>query len=130
MADQSNIKKVEIPINKSKTPVSPNNTFPIQYRIASEDGSKISAWSNIIEVPAPTVVGDNILAMVNKTGSNKKVALSWDDENNANLYDVFAYRFQNISLSTRGYGDFSKTATEATVTLYTGSSASGTKMKH
>ena len=96
MANQPNIKKVEIPINKTKIPVSPNNTFPVRYRISSEDGSKISAWSNIYEVAGPEVIGGD--AMTLKLKGNK-VNMAWEDDNNRVLYDVFMHRFSDIDLS-------------------------------
>lgn len=96
MANQPNIKKVEIPINKSKIPVSPNNTFPIQYRITSEDGSKISAWSNIYEVAGPEVIGGDTITLKLK---GSKVNMAWEDDNNRVLYDVFMHKFADIDLS-------------------------------
>jgi len=132
MALQRDIKKVEIPIFKSQISVSPQNTIPIQFRVKTEDGTKISTWSNVYEIAGPAVISGNVATMVNKAGATKKVLLSWDDENNANLYDVFVHRFQNIVIlnADLGSGFFSKTATVATVTLFTGDVPTGTKREH
>jgi len=132
VAVQRDIKKVEIPIFKSQISVSPENTIPIQFRIKTEDGTSVSTWSNVYEIAGPAVISDNVLTMVNKAGANKKVLLSWDDENNANLYDVFIYGFQNIAIRFAGPGSakFTKTATVATVELFNGKQSSGTRLEH
>lgn len=132
MTVQRDIKKVEIPIFKSQISVSPQNTIPIQFRIKTEDGTSVSTWSNVYEIAGPAVISDNVLTMVNKAGANKKVLLSWDDENNANLYDVFVYGFQNLAIRNANPGSamFTKTATVATVELFDGKSGTGTRLEH
>ena len=136
MSFQRNIKKVEVPIFNFEVPTSQNNTFPIQFRVITEGGAKVSAWSNVYEVPGLTVLSENVLGMVNKTGANKKVTVSWDDENNANLYDIFVHRFQNMNFidgasgATGGSFTLSKTATVATVTVFDGKGGTGTKREH
>jgi hypothetical protein len=127
---QRDIKKVEIPIFKSQISVSPENTIPIQFRIKTEDGTKISAWSNVYEIAGPAVISNNILTMINKIGATKKVLLSWDDESNANLYDIFVHRFQDITAPGEESGVFSKTATVATGTLFTEDDGTGAKKEH
>jgi hypothetical protein len=132
VAVQRDIKKVEIPIFKSQISVSPENTIPIQFRIKTEDGTKISAWSNVYEIAGPAVIANNIVTMVNKVGATKKVLLSWDDESNANLYDIFVYRFQNLNIRSAGSGSasFTKTATVATVQLFSNKGGTGTRREH
>lgn len=132
MAVQRDIKKIEVPIFKSQISVSPQNTIPIQFRIKTEDGTQISTWSNVYEIAGPAVISDNVLTMVNKAGPTKKVLLSWDDENNANLYDIFIYGFQNLAIRSAAPGSaiFTKTATVATVALFNGKAGTGTRLEH
>jgi hypothetical protein len=113
---QRNIKKVEIPIFNFEVPVSQNNTFPIQFRLITEDGSKVSAWSNVYEVAGPAIQGGDIIAIVNKTNNFN---LSWQDDNNRVIYDVYAYKFSNINLATFGTSRISRpTSTTAQIKLY------------
>jgi hypothetical protein len=79
-----NIKNAKLP-SKNLPPVNKNNEYTYRYRITSEDRNRISEWSSIKTIAAPTVVivsGD-----VNTAGS--AITATWSDENNRPNYDVF-----------------------------------------
>jgi len=129
MSVQRNLKKTTVPVYDLQIPVSPNNTFPVQFRIRTEDGSKISAWSNIYDVAAPEVIGGDTLTL--KTKGNK-VNIAWEDDNNRLLYDVFVHRFADITLSASRTALRSRpTSTTAQITLYRSSTRDdSTKQPH
>lgn len=116
MAIQRNIKKIQFPIFNYDFPVSQNNTFPIQFRITTEDGAKISPWSTVYEVAGPVIEGGDTITIANK---NNNFNLSWQDDNNRVIYDVYAYKFSNINLTTLGVAKVSRpTSTTAQMQLY------------
>lgn len=116
MAIQRNIKKIQFPIFNYDFPVSQNNTFPIQFRITTEDGAKISPWSTVYEVAGPVIEGGDTITVTNK---NNNFNLSWPDDNNRVIYDVYAYKFSNINLVTLGTSKKSRpTSTTAQIQLY------------
>lgn len=132
MAIQRNIKKIEVPIFNTQVPVSQNNTFPIQFRITTEDGAKVSAWSNIYEIPGPTVIGGDTLTLKLKGG---KVNVAWEDDNNRVLYDVFVHRFSDIDLDASPKRSIIKSrpsTTTAQVVLYDNASnrVDSTRQEH
>lgn len=99
-----------------KVPVSQNNTFPVQFRIVSDDGSKQSAWSNVYEVAGPTIEGGDIITIKDKSN---KFNLAWEDDNNRVLYDVYAYKFSNFDLQSSGTSRKSRpTTTTGQITTY------------
>jgi hypothetical protein len=119
MAVQRDIKKVEVPIFNFEVPVSQNNTFPVQFRIINEDGTKVSAWSNVYEVPGPTVTGGDVLTIKTKS---LKLNIAWEDDDNRVLYDVFVHRFSDIFLGAstpqRSVTISRPSTTTAQMTLY------------
>jgi hypothetical protein len=120
MSVQRNIKKATVPVYFLDVPVSENNTFPIQFRVRTQDGSKVSAWSNVYEIDGPAIDGGDALTLKVKTG---KVNIAWEDDNNRILYDVFVHRFADIALSSSRRALVSRpTSTTAQVTLYRSSS--------
>jgi len=129
MSIQRDIKKIEIPVYDLRVPVSQNNTFPIQFRIVTEDGSKTSAWSNIFDISSEAVDGGDTLTLKNKS---TKINASWEDDNNRVLYDIFAYKFSNIDLTTFGTSRKSRpTTTTGQITTYATDTVSDTnKLPH
>jgi hypothetical protein len=116
MSIQRNIKKTSIPLYDLKVPVSQNNTFPVQFRIVSDDGSKQSAWSNVYEIAGPSIEGGDTITVKNKSSTFN---LSWEDDNNRGLYDVYAYRFSNLDLQSFGTSRKSRlTTTTGQITTY------------
>lgn len=128
MSIQRNLKKTTVPIYDLKIPVSQNNTFPIQFRVKTGDGSKISAWSNIYEVAGPTIEGGDTLTLKNKTNV---INVKWEDDNNRVYYDVYAYKFSNLNLATFGTSQKSRpTSTSAEITTYASSVTDNEKIPH
>jgi hypothetical protein len=132
MPAQRNLKKTTVPIYDLQIPVSPNNTFPVQFRIRTEDGSKISAWSNVYDVAAPEVIGGDTLTIKVK---GSKVNIAWEDDNNRLLYDVFVHRFADIDLDVgspaRSVLTTRPTSTTAQIVLYNSNTRNdSTKQEH
>jgi hypothetical protein len=116
MSVQRNIKKATIPVYRLDIPVSENNTFPVQFRIRTQDGSKVSAWSNVYEIDGPTIEGGDALTLKNKASV---INAKWEDDNNRVLYDVYAYKFSNIDLTTFGTSRKTRpTSTTAQIVTY------------
>jgi hypothetical protein len=82
-----NIKNAKLP-SASLPPVNKNNEYAYRYRITSEDKNRISAWSPIKIIAAPTVqfFGEDT---ENISISGNSITATWDDENNRPRYDVF-----------------------------------------
>lgn len=128
MAIQREIKKIEIPAYTLAIPVSEQNTIPVQFRITTEDGSKVSAWSNVYEIDGPEIAGTETLTLTSKSNA---VKLDWEDDDNRVLYDVFAHRFSNIQFSTSFKGYRTRpSSTTAQIVLYTDSVTSSKKIPH
>jgi hypothetical protein len=64
----------------------PGNTHSLRYRIVSDDGLQISAWS-----PTYTVAGQTFSSLTGSlvAASTTTFQGTWDDEFNRPLYDVF-----------------------------------------
>jgi hypothetical protein len=129
MSVQRNIKKATVPVYRLDIPVSENNTFPVQFRIRTQDGSKISAWSNVYEIDGPTIEGGDAITLKNKASV---INAKWEDDNNRVLYDVYAYKFSNIDLTTFGTSRKSRpTTTTAQITTYaTDTVSNSNKLPH
>ena len=79
-----NIKNAKLP-SRNLPPVNENNEYAYRYRITSEDKNRISAWSPIKIIAAPTV--QVVSGDVNISGN--AITATWSDENNRPNYDVF-----------------------------------------
>lgn len=67
-------------------PAGPGNTHSLRYRVVSDDGLQVSAWS-----PTYTVVGQTFSAVTGSlvAASTTTFQGTWDDEFNRPIYDVF-----------------------------------------
>ena len=67
-------------------PAGPGNTHSLRYRIVSDDGLQISAWS-----PTYTVTGQTFSNLTGSlvAASTTTFQATWDDQFNRPLYDVF-----------------------------------------
>ena len=79
------VKKVTIE-KKDFPPLSPNGEYLLRYRIISEDKNRTSHWSPVYKLDATPLIQD--------VDSNIEVApagilITWGQQNNAPLYDVF-----------------------------------------
>lgn len=88
MADLG-IKKVTI-FRSELPPVDGNTlTYNLRYRVTSENRNRVSAWSNIVNVPAPAVFIINFTVSVDNAG--RLVQAVWDAPASLGLsnFDLF-----------------------------------------
>ena len=101
------VKKVTIE-KKDLVPLSPDGKYLLRYRIISEDKNRTSHWSPIYSLNVANVKkGDQILNLISPVISSIEVTdtnviVSWGDENERSLYDVFA-SFGTLSEGTINY---------------------------
>jgi hypothetical protein len=82
-----NIKNARLP-SRNLPPVNKDNEYAYRYRVTSEDRNRISEWSPIKVIAAPTVEffgssGGDVAV------SGNSITATWSDENNRPNYDVF-----------------------------------------